>query len=82
MRALGFEGAQRVFVLELPTLFVSTKQPVGKVIGDGSNTGLGTAIVEALAHQLDARLDIATGKTGTAITVSKATFTSRMPEAA
>jgi two-component sensor histidine kinase len=53
----------------------------GKAVGD-SPTGLGTAIVEALVKQLDARMDIVTGKTGTTIAVTRATFTSRMPKAA
>ena len=54
---------------------------VGKA-GDIPNAGLGTAIVEALVKQLDARIDITTGATGTTIAVTRATFTSRMPKAA
>jgi two-component sensor histidine kinase len=54
----------------------------GKAVGEVPNTGLGTAIVEALVKQLEARLDITTGKTGTTIAVTRATFTSRMPKAA
>jgi chemotaxis protein methyltransferase CheR len=54
----------------------------GKAVGDTPNAGLGTAIVEALVKQLDARMDIVTGKTGTTIAVTRATFTSRMPNAA
>lgn len=54
----------------------------GKAVGDRPNSGLGTAIVEALVKQLGARMDIATGKTGTTIAVTRATFTSRMPNAA
>jgi two-component sensor histidine kinase len=54
----------------------------GKAIGDIPNTGLGTAIVEALVKQLEARIDMATGPTGTTIAVTRATFTSRMPKAA
>ena len=54
----------------------------GKAGSDIPNAGLGTAIVEALVKQLDARIDITTGATGTTIAVAKATFTSRMPKAA
>lgn len=55
---------------------------LGKAVGDIPNTGLGTAIVEALVKQLEARIDIVTGKTGTTIAVTRATFASRMPRAA
>ena len=44
--------------------------------------GLGTAIVEALVKQLDARIDIATSSKGTRISIAKATFVSRLPEVA
>lgn len=60
----------------------------GKAGGDtqnaglGPNAGLGTAIVEALVKQLEARMDIVTGNTGTTVAVTRATFTSRMPNAA
>ena len=53
----------------------------GKAAGEPPNAGLGTAIVEALVKQLDAKMDIVTGKTGTTIAVTRATFTSRMPKA-
>ena len=55
---------------------------VGKSGTDIPNAGLGTAIVEAPVKQLDARIDITTGATGTTIAVTRATFTSRMPKAA
>ena len=45
----------------------------GKVAGNVPNAGLGTAIVEALVKQLDARMDAVTGKTGTMIAVTRAT---------
>lgn len=44
--------------------------------------GLGTAIVEALVKQLDARIDIATSSKGTRVSIAKATFVSRLPEVA
>jgi two-component sensor histidine kinase len=44
---------------------------VGRVSQDGrlTSTGLGTSIVEALAHQLDARVEISTGPQGTIVAV-------------
>ncbi|MER8422096.1 sensor histidine kinase, partial [Mesorhizobium sp. M1329] len=54
----------------------------GKPVGDIPGAGLGTAIVEALVKQLEARIDTVTGNTGTTIAVTRATFTSRMPKAA
>jgi PAS domain S-box-containing protein len=45
---------------------------VGRVSEDGhlaSTPGLGTSIVEALAHQLDARVEISTGPQGTTVSV-------------
>ncbi len=44
--------------------------------------GLGTAIVEALVKQLDARMDVASSAEGTSVSITRATFTSRMPQAA
>ena len=44
--------------------------------------GLGTAIVAALVSQLDARMDVAIGRSGRSISITRATFTSRMPQAA
>jgi chemotaxis protein methyltransferase CheR len=40
--------------------------------------GLGTSLVQALAKQLDARVDIATGPHGTAVSITHATFRSRL----
>ena len=44
---------------------------VGRVSEDGqpASTGLGTSIVEALAHQLDARVEISSGPQGTTVSV-------------
>ena len=44
---------------------------VGRVSQDGRacTTGLGTSIVEALAHQLDARVEISSGPQGTIVSV-------------
>lgn len=44
-------------------------------------TGLGTALMKALAQQMDAQIDIATGPTGTTVSVTHATFTPRVVEA-
>ena len=44
--------------------------------------GLGTAIVQALVKQLAAQIETTTGANGTSISITRATFTSRLPEAA
>lgn len=58
--------------------------------GVGKNTvsivetvgGLGTAIVQALVKQLDAKMEIASSAKGTTVAIARATFNSRLPEAA
>jgi len=56
---------------------------VGKSPVNADRTGgLGTAIVEALVKQLDARMDVASSAEGTSVSITRATFTSRMPQAA
>lgn len=44
--------------------------------------GLGTTIVEALAKQLGARVEIDSSEAGLKVCITRATFTSRMPQAA
>ena len=56
-------------------------------IGKGGDAGaagggLGTTIVKALAKQLDARVDVVSSKAGLNVSITRATFTSRMPQAA
>lgn len=57
---------------------------VGKNVGDpvAQSSGLGTAIVQALVKQLDAVIDIVSDAAGLKVSVTRATFTSRMPRAA
>jgi len=57
---------------------------VGKTasIADGDATGLGTAIVQALVKQLNAVIEDQSHMAGTKISITRATFTSRMPQAA
>jgi two-component sensor histidine kinase len=43
----------------------------------GASNGLGTAIVNALAHQLDARMEVVTSAAGMSVWITHATFTSR-----
>ena len=43
----------------------------------GVSNGLGTAIVNALAHQLDARMEVVTSAAGMSVWITHATFTSR-----
>ena len=56
---------------------------VGKEMGSApaSDAGLGTTIVKALSKQLGARIDLVSSRTGLTISVTRATFTSRMPQA-
>ena len=49
---------------------------------DKTNPGLGTTIVEALAKQLDARVDIAMDPHGTTVSITHATFAAPLPAAA
>ncbi|MET0272587.1 MAG: histidine kinase dimerization/phosphoacceptor domain -containing protein [Phenylobacterium sp.] len=44
--------------------------------------GLGTVIVKALVKQLDARMTVASTSAGLAVSITRATFTSRLPNAA
>lgn len=48
----------------------------------GKTTGLGTSLVTALAQQLDAQVEISSSPQGTTVSVTHATFTSRLPTAA
>jgi len=47
-----------------------------------SGGGLGTAIVQALANQLGAQIEVASNSEGTLISVARATFVSRAPKVA
>jgi chemotaxis protein methyltransferase CheR len=44
--------------------------------------GLGTVIVEALVKQLDAKIDIVNTAAGVSVSITRASFTSKMPQAA
>ncbi|MBC7986964.1 MAG: PAS domain-containing protein [Sphingomonadaceae bacterium] len=57
---------------------------VGKIDdkASASEGGLGTTIVKALAKQLDARVESLSDSAGLKVCVTRATFTSRMPQAA
>jgi two-component sensor histidine kinase len=57
---------------------------IGKPKGhlDKTNPGLGTSIIEALAKQLDARVDVLMDPHGTTVSITHATFTSRPPATA
>jgi two-component sensor histidine kinase len=45
-------------------------------------TGLGTSLVRALAQQLEAQVEIVSGRKGTTVSLTHATFVSRLPTAA
>ena len=55
---------------------------MGKIANDIPGTGLGTAIVEALVKQLEAKVEVISDTDGTSVSVTRATFTSRVPRAA
>jgi chemotaxis protein methyltransferase CheR len=48
----------------------------------GRKPGLGTTLVKALSDQIDAQVEVATGPHGTTISVTHATFESRLPTVA
>jgi two-component sensor histidine kinase len=54
----------------------------GRKAGASSNTGLGTAIVQALVKQLNAVVEVSSSPAGMSIAITCATFTSHMPRAA
>ncbi len=55
---------------------------VGRADGSMSvGGGLGTAIVNALANQLEARTQVVSGPAGMSVSITRATFTSRQPQA-
>jgi len=49
---------------------------------DPVKSGLGTSLIKALAQQLEAQMEIATGSKGTTVSVTHATFESRLPTVA
>jgi chemotaxis protein methyltransferase CheR len=51
-------------------------------IATGVKGGLGTSLVNALAHQLDAQVSATSGPDGMTVSITHATFTSRSPLAA
>jgi chemotaxis protein methyltransferase CheR len=56
---------------------------VGKpdVKAGDSNAGLGTSLIQALAKQLDSRVDITSDSKGTAVSMTHATFKAKLPVA-
>jgi two-component sensor histidine kinase len=64
-------------------LVLVTDNGVGKRAGAETSpkAGLGTAIVQALAKQFDAQMDVVSGPAGTSVSIVRATFTSHMPQA-
>jgi chemotaxis protein methyltransferase CheR len=49
---------------------------------DKTNPGLGTSIIEALAKQLDARVEVFMDTHGTTVSITHASFVSQLPAAA
>jgi two-component sensor histidine kinase len=50
--------------------------------GGTEKTGLGTSLIKALAQQLEAQVDVSSGANGTTVSITHATFVSRLPTAA
>jgi chemotaxis protein methyltransferase CheR len=48
----------------------------------GKKTGLGTSLINALAQQLDAQVEIVSSRNGTTVSLTHAVFVSRLPTAA
>jgi chemotaxis protein methyltransferase CheR len=48
----------------------------------GKKLGLGTSLIKSLAQQLEAQVEVASGPKGTTVSVTHATFISRLPTAA
>jgi two-component sensor histidine kinase len=57
---------------------------VGKTIVAGAEApgGLGTIIVKALVQQLDARMEVASSDAGMSVSITRASFATRLPQAA
>ena len=53
-----------------------------KTVGSSASSGLGTALVGALAKQLEAHVSESSSDEGLLVTVTRATFKSRLPRAA
>jgi anti-sigma regulatory factor (Ser/Thr protein kinase) len=51
-------------------------KPIISAVAAGS--GLGSSLIKALAHQLDAKIDIASSPRGRSVSVTHATFASRL----
>jgi two-component sensor histidine kinase len=50
--------------------------------GGSGKTSLGTSLIKALAQQLEAQVDVVSGPKGTTVSITHATFVSRLPTAA
>ena len=57
---------------------------VGKTIDAGAEApgGLGTIIVKALVQQLDAHMQVVTSEAGMSVSITRASFVTRLPQAA
>src|SRR5580700_5969454 len=75
--AVGFDVAGTNWKLSVVDNGIGT--PVG--VFAQSKAGLGTSIVNALAQQLEARVEVLSGPQGTTVSVAHATF-AKMPQAA
>jgi two-component sensor histidine kinase len=69
--------------LTVPPSVLARADEVGKPDVKASETkaGLGTSLIQALAKQLDARVDIASDCRGTAVSMTHATFKAKPSQA-
>jgi chemotaxis protein methyltransferase CheR len=74
--AVGFAAAGTNWKLSVVDNGIGA--PVG--VFAQAKSGLGTSIVNALAQQLDAKVDVASGRAGTSVSITHATF-AKMPDA-
>ena len=69
-------------VAETSWRLVVSDNGIGERRSDKTTPGLGTSIVEALAKQLDGRVEISMSPHGTSVSITHGTFKSRLPAAA
>ena len=75
---VGYEAEGKNWKLSIPDNGDGMPYPQG---GSGK-TGLGTSLIKALAQQLEAQVDVVSGPKGTTVSITHATFVSRLPTAA
>jgi chemotaxis protein methyltransferase CheR len=72
-----YEGNDKAWRLSVSDNGIGNSENGGPVV-----SGLGTSLVNALANQLHAEVELLSGPTGMSITITSASFVSRFPRAA